>query len=98
MLADPQRFNLYAYVRNNPLRYIDPKGEEIELFGNEEERQKLLAAIKNAVGTDAAKYLTEKKKTSWFGLGKTRYVVGVSDQKAFAATNAVAGELSPMID
>ena len=25
-LADPQRWNRYAYVRNNPLRYIDPDG------------------------------------------------------------------------
>ena len=31
MLADPQRFNLYAYGRNNPLRFVDPTGERIEL-------------------------------------------------------------------
>jgi hypothetical protein len=28
-LADPQRWNHYAYVRNNPLRYIDPNGEDL---------------------------------------------------------------------
>ncbi len=27
--ADPQQINLYAYSRNNPLRYIDPSGEII---------------------------------------------------------------------
>ncbi|HSU30873.1 MAG TPA: RHS repeat-associated core domain-containing protein [Bryobacteraceae bacterium] len=27
MLADPQRWNLYAYVRNNPLALVDPKGK-----------------------------------------------------------------------
>jgi RHS repeat-associated protein len=28
-LADPQRWNHYAYVRNNPLRYVDPNGEDL---------------------------------------------------------------------
>src|SRR5881227_2690808 len=36
MLHDPQRFNLYAYVRNNPLIFIDPKGEAIRLPDNEQ--------------------------------------------------------------
>lgn len=26
-LADPQQLNLYAYARNNPLKYTDPSGE-----------------------------------------------------------------------
>ncbi len=29
-LADPQRWNRYAYARNNPLRYVDPDGRWIE--------------------------------------------------------------------
>ena len=29
-LVDPQRWNRYSYVRNNPLRYVDPTGEIIE--------------------------------------------------------------------
>jgi RHS repeat-associated protein len=29
---DPQRWNLYAYARNNPVAYIDPDGREAILF------------------------------------------------------------------
>jgi RHS repeat-associated protein len=28
-LRDPQRINLYGYCRNNPLKYIDPDGEDV---------------------------------------------------------------------
>jgi RHS repeat-associated protein len=29
-IMDPQRWNRYAYVRNNPLRHVDPNGEDID--------------------------------------------------------------------
>jgi RHS repeat-associated protein len=57
MLRDPQRFNLYAYVRNNPLKLVDPKGESIELTGDEKERKKTLEALKSQVGSKAGTYL-----------------------------------------
>ena len=34
MAIDPQRFNLYAYTRNNPLKFVDPSGERVYLGGN----------------------------------------------------------------
>ena len=53
MLSDPQRFNLYAYVRNNPLALVDPTGESIELTGDEQQRQKQLQAAQSSVGAKA---------------------------------------------
>jgi RHS repeat-associated protein len=32
--ANPQSWNLYAYVRNNPLRYVDPSGDECVYINN----------------------------------------------------------------
>ena len=47
---DPQSWNLYTYTRNNPLKYIDPTGQLIELTGEtEEERQAALEAIRLAL-------------------------------------------------
>ena len=34
-LADPQRWNRYAYARNNPLKFVDPDGREVELSGSD---------------------------------------------------------------
>ncbi|MGH8245540.1 MAG: hypothetical protein ACREUU_03810, partial [Gammaproteobacteria bacterium] len=57
-LADPQRWNRYAYVRNNPLRYVDPSGEDLTIVYSygpdisdeqkkwfEENKAKIFAAI-----------------------------------------------------
>lgn len=30
-LIDPQQFNRYSYVRNNPLKYVDPDGRDLKL-------------------------------------------------------------------
>jgi RHS repeat-associated protein len=34
MAIDPQRFNLYGYGRNNPLKWVDPNGERLFLGGD----------------------------------------------------------------
>jgi RHS repeat-associated protein len=37
-LVDPQRWNRYAYGRNNPLRYVDPDGRVLVLVGTQSAR------------------------------------------------------------
>lgn len=37
---DPASWNLYVYVRNNPLRFVDPTGNEIWIYYSEEETYK----------------------------------------------------------
>jgi RHS repeat-associated protein len=36
-LSDPQQLNIYAYTRNNPLKYIDPLGLDITVTGSEQD-------------------------------------------------------------
>jgi RHS repeat-associated protein len=45
-LQDPQRWNRYAYVRNNPLRYTDPDGRQIAMAPSEYTRR--LAELQKA--------------------------------------------------
>ncbi len=42
---DPQRINLYAYGRNNPLKYIDPTGMEIMTTGTSQDRDRYAADL-----------------------------------------------------
>ncbi|MEK6409751.1 MAG: RHS repeat-associated core domain-containing protein [Acidobacteriota bacterium] len=53
-LASPQQWNHYSYVANNPLVYIDPTGEILELTGSEEERKRAFERVKELVGSKAA--------------------------------------------
>ena len=50
-LSDPQAINLYAYVRNNPLKYIDPLGEDLSFAGlSEEDNERLLEILEERSG------------------------------------------------
>jgi RHS repeat-associated protein len=45
-MADPQRFNLYAYARNAPLQFVDPTGKDIDFTNDTEDgRKKALGEI-----------------------------------------------------
>jgi len=47
----PSSWNLYVYVRNNPLRYVDSTGQEVEDTNlTQEQRDKLIADFKKKTG------------------------------------------------
>jgi RHS repeat-associated protein len=51
-LRDPQQLNLYSYVRNNPLRFVDPDGEILQLSGDVNEAQ---AQLCDLIGGDCSR-------------------------------------------
>jgi RHS repeat-associated protein len=61
-MFDPQRFNLYAYVRNNPLKFIDPKGEDVFLNNNTEEgRRRALLSVTKPLSTAEQKNIGSRR-------------------------------------
>jgi len=67
---DPQSWNKYAYVRNNPLRYIDPSGEALVNKEAQEDHNRIVSdpnrtpAEKNAAAGAAASPIKVEKNTS----------------------------------
>jgi RHS repeat-associated protein len=102
-LDNPQSWNLYAYARNNPLKYVDRTGEAIELVGTAEEREKQLRALQQAVGSKAGAYLYQNPEKDKNGNLTGRTFVGVlsggpSGKGAdFASINGASKALSGVI-
>jgi RHS repeat-associated protein len=97
MIADPQRFNGYAYGRNNPLTFMDPTGEAIQLSDDPEERKKQLEGLRNLAGDKNGNYLYENKVGDHYYVGIM--AGGQSGQdKDFGSTNAVAADLQKIIN
>jgi len=94
-LAHPQNWNRYGYVTNNPLKYIDPTGEDLWLTGSDEERKQELERIKQLVGKDAARYLTTAELCTKDGMVT---IVGYSSNAFTKYEPGVTTRLADIID
>jgi RHS repeat-associated protein len=59
-IADPQRWNRYAYGRANPLRFHDPTGAILEITGDD--REEAFKLIQDAVGPRGASLLYTREE------------------------------------
>jgi RHS repeat-associated protein len=109
-MQDPQRFNLYSYARNNPFKFIDPNGEDIDFANDTEEgRKKAFALItRNLSAAEAANigirqakggayeaYVIDTKAVGKDASGAYRQLTGlINDHSIVADVGVIGGGLT----
>ena len=63
----------YAYCANNPVKYVDPSGREVEITGEEEQQQQALEDLRNAAPNLKLKYDGNKLIIGEGGVAITEY-------------------------
>ena len=75
-IGDPQQWNLYAYTRNNPLKYVDPDGRDMQLAAG------VSAKDRSYIVTNLARlYMTDKGRAYMERVNNSPYVVDISAGK-----------------
>jgi RHS repeat-associated protein len=85
--ADPQNFNRYAYVQNNPLKFRDPSGNRIELTGDE--AQAFIDYLEKKTGLKL-KYKTKNGVTIITGSSKDKTFTGTVNKEFAKIVSKVA--------
>ena len=64
-LVDPQRWNRYAYARNNPLKYVDPDGRELKWATSlsTSDRERLVKIVVDVVRREEGRAIVERLAT-----------------------------------
>jgi RHS repeat-associated protein len=98
-MLDPQRLNLYAYGRNNPLKYTDPTGMELQVgnCGKGETVTGCIEKLKQGLEKADRAAVSVIKGTGENGCTKGAYCVAVnknhkSDSDNFKALQYVANK------
>lgn len=97
-VGDPQSWNKYAYVRNNPLKYIDPNGEKADVTietDEEHKKGKITVTATIALWTSNKSGLTQEQ------LQKAAQEYKANIEKAWSGSyeqNGIQYEVSTTVD
>ncbi|MGH9788091.1 MAG: RHS repeat-associated core domain-containing protein [Candidatus Acidiferrales bacterium] len=104
---NPQSWNLYAYTLNNPLKFVDPTGNSVEVTNCPDERE-CTRAIANATGNaEAAARVSSETltvKAPWhkriFGIKTEQktFIKIEGDIKSFRGLSSNAAKLADLVE
>ena len=100
-ITDPQSFNKYSYVRNNPLKYVDPTGKSWEEF-RQAFRQATFSAFTNTadnvikVVPNTINYTKEFGIATYYGVNTITSAISGDEQNTVSNYNQFAAHTDNM--